>query len=185
MPADFYSKVNAWATVIIAGAAIVTIIVAVCAIYIQNKKTQFIQSVELTIKFNERFGTQLRSTRIKAAKALLEKDGNSQSVEDILIFFDEIGLLVRRGALDEELVCSEFSDYVDMYWLAGYDDYIKPAQDEDSLYYTDLQYLHDRMKQVLQKQGGNINLVIDNFKSYLEHEASLDSEGTKKLIIAH
>lgn len=58
--------------------------------------------------------------RSGAAAALL--DGQpTRDVDDVLDFFDQLALLLNRGAVDEELVCYEFYWPLANYWFASQD----------------------------------------------------------------
>ncbi len=115
MKSDLYGKITAWGTLGAAIATLAAVIVASYAIYSQNEQTQhvlteefngarFTQGVDLIIKYNERFSGEFLPKRKKAALALLHGERDNEQVYDILDFFEEIGLLVRRGAIDEEMV---------------------------------------------------------------------------------
>jgi hypothetical protein len=70
-----------------------------------------------------RFDTQWNSdamadARSAAAAALLDGQPN-RDVETVLDFFDQIALLVSRGALDEEMVWYQFYWPMATYWFAS------------------------------------------------------------------
>ncbi|KWN79229.1 hypothetical protein WM24_27295 [Burkholderia ubonensis] len=95
----------------------VSAIVAVVSLTWQAWRARFNQRIDLILKFAERFEKpEWRSTRSDAARAL-RADRNTQepAVSEILSFFEEVGFLFDRGAVDLEAVYEFFE-----YWLTPY-----------------------------------------------------------------
>ena len=67
--------------------------------------------------------------RSNAAAALLDHQPNGD-VDDVLFFFDEIGFLWQRGALDDELIWYEFYWPMANYWKAS-EDHIRELRNDD------------------------------------------------------
>jgi hypothetical protein len=89
-------------------AAIAALIVATVN-YLQLKHSRFALGVDLLLKLEASFdATKMKSDRSLAAKAL-ESKGNAADIEPVLDFFETVGALVRRQAIDKELVWNSFS----------------------------------------------------------------------------
>lgn len=102
----------------------------------------------------------MRAARSRAAKALIPKLAAqvdlSTDLEPVLDFFETLGLLVRRRAVDEELAWNSFS-----YWLLRYaalaPDQIKARRrsESDWTYYEEFEHLAERLTQF---EAGKRNL---------------------------
>ena len=91
-------------------AAVVAALIAAYQVYL----SRFSLGVDLTFRMDERFESpEFLKKRCGAAHAVKQQRGSD--FEPVLDFFETLGLLTRRGALDEEFVYSTF-----FYWLHGY-----------------------------------------------------------------
>jgi hypothetical protein len=64
---------------------------------------------DIILKLDDRFNNTLLPKRRKAAQALKRgPDEHDADIEDVLDFFETLGLLVRRHALDREVVWHTF-----------------------------------------------------------------------------
>lgn len=96
-------------------------IIALSAFAYQVHRARFNQSVDLLFKLeNDFFGPAKRQQRAKACRDLAA--GNTLEAEPILDFFETMALLLRRGALDEEMVFHTF-----FYWLNHYYQVLEPT----------------------------------------------------------
>jgi hypothetical protein len=102
----------------------------------QVHRARFNQSIDLLFKLEaDFFGAAKRAQRVKAAQDLLA--GRSLEAEPILDFFETMALLLRRGALDREIVCHTFFYWIDHYYAATADA-IAQRQLADPLVWKDL-----------------------------------------------
>ncbi len=91
-----YTAITAWAAVIAAFAS-------VYALWAEGKRARFAQGIDLLFQLDERFdGEEMRQSRRAAAQSILDR--NYSEVDDVLNFFGTVGILTRRGVLDETLV---------------------------------------------------------------------------------
>ena len=91
--------------------------------------------------------------RDAAAKSLSKKtyktptDKTSQDADDVLDFFETIGYLLSRGALDEKMVWHTF-----FHWIMGYcqaaEEYISMKRQREPKVLQDLIDLHHRMEAI-------------------------------------
>ena len=96
----------------------VALIVTISVFMWQIHRARFNQSVDLLFKLEaDFFGPAKRAQRARAAKDLLE--GKLLEAEPILDFFETMALLLRRGALDTELVKHTFFYWIDNYYEAS------------------------------------------------------------------
>ncbi len=146
------------------------IIVSVSAFAWQVHRARFNQSIDLLFRLeNDFFGPAKKAQRVKAARGLLA--GDSLEAEPILDFFETMALLLRRKALDEEIVWHTF-----FYWIDHYYDAAKEAialrQQRDPLVWKDLVAFVTRLRrfQAAQRGGQYEPLTSDNVAAFLAEE---------------
>jgi hypothetical protein len=110
--------------------------IALSAFAYQIHRARFNQSVDLLFKLeNDFFGPGKRIQRAKACRDLM--NGETLEAEPILDFFETMALLLRRGALDAEMVRHTF-----FYWINHYYTALEPniiaRQKADPLVWKDL-----------------------------------------------
>ena len=123
------------------------VIIALINLSSQIRRSKFSQSVDLLLKFEDRFfnSAQMKGARRAAANSLL--NGGDSSIEDVLDFFETVGMLVRRHALDNEMVWNTFFYWLHCYWSAA-NDYISKERQEDPTMWEEFSYLHKCMVNV-------------------------------------
>lgn len=138
--------------------AAVSALAAALAVVYQTYIYRFSLGVDLTLKLDERFeGKEFQGKRAKAARALRQENRSIKAdAEDVLDFFETLGFLVRRKALDKELVWNTF-----FYVFYGYCLYAKShieAQTEKyPPRYNDLRWLKPRLVDVEECNNGTLD----------------------------
>ncbi len=147
-----------------ASAAVVAALAAVVSAYFVGKSIQqqtrnfekqsaaygLSLSADTALKFDTTFNAPtFKKVRSRAAKALLTHT-NEAEAEDVFDFFDTLGLFVRLGALNNEVVHSLFFHWINLYWKAG-KGYVGSKQMESSTVWKDFKNLYDRV-QVIERQ---------------------------------
>lgn len=80
--------------------------------------------IELYLQFRRDFdGDRLISARKKLAQQLLEDTPHDEIQENVMDFFEDMGMQLRRGYLDREMIWDTFSYYAKM-WGSACKDYI-------------------------------------------------------------
>ena len=93
------------------------LIITLSAFIWQVRRARFNQSIDLLFRLeNDFFRPAKRLQRVKAARDLL--NGQVLEAEPILDFFETMALLLRRGALDKEIVKHTFFYWIDNYYEA-------------------------------------------------------------------
>lgn len=107
----FYAAVAAMASLFAAGASGVVGVLT----FFQLKHARLSHGVNLITKFEEQFSdqTMLEARKLAAGKYLARNC--TDEIDVILDFFETIGMFVRRGVVDKELVWNSFS-----YWILRY-----------------------------------------------------------------
>src|SRR5208337_72241 len=94
-------------------------------------------SANLISGLEEKFGNEtLKRSRRSAAEALLDHQ-NLEDSEDVLDFFETVGLLNRLGALNDEMIHSTFFHWINLYWNAAADYVAKRRAESTSVLWVD------------------------------------------------
>src|SRR6266404_781939 len=130
------------------------LLAAIVVAWAESRRHRFAQSVELILKFDDQFNSleflKYRDAAAKCLKAQAYKtaaDKCSKDADAVLDFFETVGYLLRRGALDEQMVWHTF-----WHWIMGYyqaaAEYITEARKKDSALWQDFVELHRRMEAI-------------------------------------
>lgn len=142
------SDFGAWAQ----AAAAVVALATLFAIYWQIRKEGLRHSADLILELRNRYHSQeVRKTRQASAKSIKKARDNGEdpqeratknnTEDELLDFFNRIGLLVQRRALDKSMVASAFYNSVNKYCWAN-KGYITAIRDDSSTTWEELSYLH-------------------------------------------
>jgi hypothetical protein len=146
-------------------------IIALSAFAYQVHRARFNQSVDLLFKLeNDFFGSAKRAQRALACHDL--QQGNALEAEPILDFFETMALLLRRGALDEEMVRHTFFYWIDHYYQA-LEPYILERQRSEPLVWQDLTAMRKRLqknKAIALKLKSLPNLSDEQIAAFLVEE---------------
>jgi hypothetical protein len=150
-------------------AALGALAAVIVAIY-QASLSHMTIGADLIMKLEDRFDNPaFCAKRRLAAKALRAVTPNNRGdVEDVLDFFETLGLLVRRKALDAEFAHSSF-----FYWLHGYyrfgKNFIEEQHKSSPNSYCEILALHNKLLIIEQRKGQMKEVEWDEFLS--EEEA--------------
>ena len=157
-----------WLPVVVSS---VSVLLAVSAFMWQIHRARFNQSVDLLFRLeNDFFGAAKKSQRVKASRDL--QQGKVLEAEPILDFFETMALLLRRGALDTEIVCHTFFYWIDNYYEAC-KGFIEERQVTDPLVWKDLPPFVAKLRAFESKQlGGKPHLppTVDRIATFLAEE---------------
>ncbi len=145
------TTITTWATFIAA-------LTAIIALILESRRFRLSIKIDNVIKFDERFNSLEMLKKRKTAAKLL-KEGNFTDVEDVLDFFEMVGMLARRGLLDKTMVWATFS-----YWIIHYyhltKEYIKIRQKASSTLWNYFEELFSLVSKVeLKEQKIRINKI--------------------------
>jgi hypothetical protein len=138
-----YEFLTAWGTIALA-------LIAIVALIWESRSTRLALGADVLLKLQEQFdGKQMLIFRRKAVESILScrsktTTGLTDDVDDVLDFFENVALLVRRKVLDTELVWHSFN-----YWIRGYysvaADHIKTEREKYPTRWEDLCWLHEHL----------------------------------------
>jgi hypothetical protein len=163
----------------------------------QNERARLALEADMLLKFYERFqgkGLSLSETRRSAAKHikdnffrgdndLLEVDNLNKAGEDVLNFFELMGLLVRAATIDERLVQELFRFRLVRYW-----ELCKPAverareEDRSPDLWVNFENLAIRMIALAKEDGGieAEGFTKTQLRRFVEEEAVAGFEDIKE-----
>ena len=171
---------NGLANLVIAVATAAAALVAIIALWHQISRSRYTLQIDLLLKREELFeGKWMRALRRKAAESLLKRNAEDKNRDEVLEFFETLGYLTRRKALDKEAVWIVF-----FYWLHRYmyaaKDYVKADQKEDPTTWDNAVWLHSCLeameKRKRQCSHAQIALSEDDLGEFLKEESQLAGE---------
>jgi len=164
-----YNALSAWA-------AVTASLIAIIALIIESRRTRFQVGVDIFLKFNDRFfeNEAMKIVRRKAANGILT--GKNEEVDDVLDFFEEIGLLLKRKAIDEKFVWHSFYHWVHRYYFLT-KSYVDTVRKDDDTIWEDFVWLHDRISNYEKKRRNcsdqDLDLEESDLKEFLQDEMNV------------
>lgn len=150
-------------------------VIALIAIYFQNKSFQLTLAADLSMKLEAKFNDkEFQKLRAKAARSL-NTHNHEEEAEEVFDFFDTVGLFTRQGALDVRFVHSMFFHWINLYWVAG-KDHIRKRQRDAKCLWNEFVYLHERVMEIEKTQdptSKDIKLSANDLALYLDDEIAL------------
>jgi hypothetical protein len=176
---DLLKTLAPWIAIVV---SIIAIIVSIIALLAQLKRSRFSQSVDLILKLEERFSDSkaMKEKRQLAGEALRSNPSSpSSDIEDVLDFFETLGLLVRRKALDEEMVWNTFYHWLHRYWLLC-EPYITEKRRTKLTLWGDYVNLEKRIVAIeweKTKSRDDIDLSKQELDEFINDECNLAEDG--------
>ncbi len=145
--------------------------------WLQLRHSRFALGVDIILKFSALFDAEtMRAARRKAASAL--KNGtNVTELEPVLDFFETVGLLVRRRAIDKEIAWNYFSHWVLRYAVLSLEQiHTRRRAESDDTYYQEFEYLVKLLTQLdikKRKLKSSPSFRSKNLCEFLEEEMEI------------
>ena len=160
-------------------AAVVASIVAIYAIWSENRRSNFILGMDLIMRLDDRFfGDPFKRTRQKAAGRLLSSDfdygsPDSEPLDDVLDFFEMLAMLDSKKVLDKKSIWTNFFYWLDNYFTAS-KSYIAYNRKSMPLLWTEIDRLHSDLQKIREKYYVAYGIPTnDEIKKFLEYKRSL------------
>lgn len=136
--------------------------------------------VENQLKNRELFdGKRMSAQRVALATQLLRRSRHEAVREDVMNFFEDMGMLLRRGYLDSEMMWETFS-YYSVRWWEACEDYVREERRQkgnDQTLFEDFEYLANKMYQMGEKRLGlsktEQKLSQEEIEEFLREETRL------------
>jgi hypothetical protein len=149
-----FNSITASAAAIAAIASLVALILT----YFQLKQFRFAHGVDLIFDLDHQFqAPELLNARRLSATAL-QDHSSTEEIDTVLDFFETLGILVRRNAVDDELAWNYFSHWV-LRYAALTKDHIEDRRkaESDETYWQDVEFLIERFTKI-EKKKRNLKL---------------------------
>ena len=135
-------------------------------------------TVEIYLELRKEFDGPLITARKLLAQQLLENRPHYEINEPVLNFFEDVGMLIRRGYLEREMIWDTFSYYTTNWWSAC-KDYIAEERSNkgDTTLFTDFgdlveQIYKDEMEE-RHKTRAELEPSPNELQRFLHEEARL------------
>src|SRR5215472_11004820 len=115
--------------IIVAAGTWALVIVTVLLVRGQLSVAKEQRKIQLYLELRKEFDGPLISARKLLARQLLDGVPHDKINEPVMNFFEDMGMLVRRGYIDGNMIWETFSYYVKMWWGVC-KDYIARERDD-------------------------------------------------------
>lgn len=145
--------------------------------WLQLRHSRFALGVDIILKLDALFDAEnMRAARRKAASAL--KNGtDGTELEPVLDFFETVGLLVRRRAIDKEIAWNYFSHWVLRYAALSLKQiHARRKAESDDTYYQEFESLVKLLTQLdikKRKLKSPPSFPSKNLDEFLEEEMEI------------
>gem|GEM_PF-437367 len=163
------------------------VLVAMLTSRAQIRTAKRLSSVQVLIIYEQKFDSgDMLAARSKLATQLLNKAPHQEMQEDVLNFFESIGLLLRLKCLNKEMVWANFS-YFAIRWEYVCKDYIKEERrlkDNDTTIFEEFEGLvkvmYDMEIKKRKKTREQITPSSEKIQEFLTDEKGLVSDNEKR-----
>lgn len=146
----------------------------------QSRQARRLDSARTLLELKDRFdGPALRAARRALARDLLDRSISEVTTVEVPVFFELLGSLTRRGALDEPLVWRVFGGWVTNYYYALRNpvDYLGRSREAfgDPSLFEDFEWLDERMRRedARHRSSGTSARSSEESREILRHELRL------------
>lgn len=172
-----YNAIAAWSALGAAVVALVGVCVIVLTLIAENRRSRFLLSVDLILKLSERFhSADFKRSRRAAARSL--KDNTFVDFDDVLDFFELVGMLTKRKALDDEMVWATLFYWINNYWHTS-NSYVNLIRQHDDTVWEYFCELRERMIQIEMRKRGSVavgEVSSTELEKFVREELSLSPE---------
>jgi len=159
------------------------VVVGVLAVWFwQTRQARRLDSARALLELKDRFdGLKMRTARKALAHDLLDRSISEVTTVDVPVFFELIGALTHRGALDESLVWSVFGGWITNYYyaLSHPTDYIGRSRESfgDASLFAEFEWLNGRMLRLdaRHRAAATTARATEESQEILRHELGLEA----------
>jgi hypothetical protein len=127
-------------------AAWAAVAVTLLVVWLQNRASKRLTCLQLFVQLAAQYDSaDMQRARANLAAKLLADPTTRDISDTLLVFYENIAILHRRGLLDSELMVNTFSIDVRSYWVAlqGFTEYARSFGGAYSDLYTEFERLND------------------------------------------
>ena len=149
----FWGEGSAWFWVMVQSAAI---LITLGFIYWQVRLSRYSNMLQTILKFRDIWSSDsMMKNRRDTCETYRKKSTSIRRVEEeVLTFFEEIGLLVEKRVVSEEFVWESYSYYIEYYWAMlekNVQEYRKSTKDKS--WFEHFEKLNHAMREFSRKRG--------------------------------
>lgn len=141
----------------------------------QRNDARNLLAVQISVELDKQFDSlEMRQARRRIATQLLQHKEVTET--RLLDFLDKVGMYSHQGRIDQDTIYSSYSYWVERYWPALRDVYIKEFRKDqnDREYYKDFEELYEKMVASNVKDSGKaVKLGKSEIDRFLKEEATL------------
>jgi hypothetical protein len=168
----FFIDINTF----IAWAPWATVLVTLLVVFLQNRNAKRLSCLQLFIQLAAQYDSvQMQRVRASLAAKLLSDPKTLEINDSLLVFYENIAILHRKGLLDSDLMYNTFFIYICGYWqaLRHYIEQMRKTFDDD-LFLIEFEQLNNYFVQATQTRRGTsssqVVLTDENVKNFLRWE---------------
>lgn len=166
---------------IMAAASVIAAVTAIVAIWVESRRSRFASGVDLIHNLDREFRSErFLHIRANAARGLLaQPTANTNAVDEIFDFFEEVAFFVRRGALDLETTWYFFFSYMYRFHTVAAE-YIAAQRRSDATLWHNHVTVYPKLLAIEErdraKLGSRKKLSEDDLAEFLRDETRLLEE---------
>ena len=130
MKQELYAAITAWSALAAVGAALT-------AVWLQNRSSRRLACLQLFAHLARQYESpQMQGLRRRLATQLMSEPRTVELDDTLFVFYENLGVLTRRGLLDPELIWNIFVFDVVHYWVATkhYVRHMRDVSGDESIY---------------------------------------------------
>jgi hypothetical protein len=169
--------------------ATTAVLITLTAVVIEHYRTNYIHGIDLLLKFEDQFHSEeFRKIRKVAAGILLKAIGNMSEtsgfksnileLDELLDFFQMVGVLTHKRVLDKELVWNSFYYYLNYYYLGG-GGYISYNRKNAPAIWEEVEWLFQEFRKIEKKH--RLPLITDLSKLAIKKFLSEEHSSSKNI----
>jgi hypothetical protein len=162
---------------------LLTALVAIFVIWIESRRHRFSMGLDLILRLEDQFRTERMYVNRRKASLAFQANHCADAVneiDEIIDFFEGVGFMVSRGALNEKIVWTFFSSYLFRFWHFA-QEYIEQERKRDTTLWSEFIKLYHTLVKiqlgVRWKCGTGLKLSEEDYRQFLQEEARLSVPG--------
>jgi len=155
---------------------------AIYALWAESRRHRFSAGIELILRLEDQFSTERMYTNRKRAACAFQKKSCGEAVneiDEIIDFFEGVGFLLKRGALDKRVVWTFFFSYLYRFRHLA-EEYVVKERRRDPTLWPDFVSLYDQLLVIeraeRRRQQAAVELSQEDLAQFLSEETSLTTQ---------
>ena len=147
--------------------------------YLQIRASRIIAAADFLLKLESRFcSIEMVKKRKKFMQILKDAPEDYERMDafrDVFDFFEDLGLLLRKGIIPKDLVWSDYCHWILNYWIAfqGYINWARKKDDDPTLY-CEFETLFKRIRGYEERRiKRKVRITPEKTKEFINDELQL------------